>query len=386
MLISITHISTVHPAFDVRIFHKECKSLVREGFKVNLIVSHENEETIDGIHIIPLPFFTGRVKRMIVKPILAFFYALKLRSDLYHFHDPELMAVGIMLKLFGKKVIYDVHEDVPSQVMDKHWIPSRLRRFVSMIVKGIEKFGCLFFDGVIAATPYINNKFLKMTKNAIDINNYPLTSEFVDLNLDGKSKNKTEKIVCYIGAITKKRGVVELIKAIEGTDIKLYLAGTVAPRNLLESLEKEEGWKNVTYFGKVERDEVVSILSKSQIGLCILHPTKSYIASLPVKLFEYMGAGLPVVMSNFPYWRKLFGDLESVSFVDPLSFEKIRNAIQTLISDPEKCHSMGQNGLKAVKEIYNWENEEKKLIDFYKSLGVFSSCVDVNRKCITSYE
>ncbi|MBX9785992.1 MAG: glycosyltransferase family 4 protein [Alphaproteobacteria bacterium] len=367
---SITHISTVHPAFDVRIFHKECKSLVKQGFKVNLIVSHEKEEMIDGVRIIPLPFFKGRFKRMLIKPILAFIYALKLRSDLYHFHDPELIPVGILLKIFGKKVVYDVHEDVPSQIMDKHWIPSHLRRFVSIIVKGIEKCGCLFFDGIVAATPYIRNKFLKMSKNAIDINNYPLTTEFVGLKLDGKSKNKTDKIICYIGAITKERGAVELVKAVEGTDIRLYLAGTVAPKNLLESLEKEEGWKNVTYFGQVERDEVVSILSKSQIGLCILHPTISYVNSLPVKLFEYMTASLPVVVSDFPYWRKLFGDFESISFVDPFNPEKIRNTIQALISDPKKCHSMGQNGLKAIKEIYNWESEEKKLIDFYKDLDI----------------
>jgi glycosyltransferase involved in cell wall biosynthesis len=372
--VSITHISTVHPVFDVRIFHKECKSLVREGFKVNLIISHENEETIDGVHIVPLPLFQGRVKRMLIKPILAFVYALKLRSDLYHFHDPELIPVGVMLKLFGKKVIYDVHEDVPSQIMDKHWIPPYLRKSISFIIKGIEKLGCLFFDGIIAATPYISSKFLKMSKNAIDINNYPLTSEFVDRNLDEKNKNKSEKIICYIGGITKERGIVELIKAIEGTDIKLYLVGTLTPRNLLESLEKEKGWKNVIYFGQVERSEAFSILSKAQIGICLFHPIANHLNSLPNKLFEYMAAGRPIVASNMSYWRKLLGDLESIAFVDPLNPEKIRSAIQALISDQEQCHSMGQNGLKAVKEVYNWESEEKKLITFYKDLDVCTSC------------
>lgn len=386
MLVSITHISTVHPAFDVRIFHKECRSLINHGFKVNLIISHNKEETIDGIHIIPLPFFERRIKRILIKPILAFIYALKLRSNLYHFHDPELMPVGIMLKLFGKKVIYDVHEDVPSQIMDKHWILPHLRYFVSTIVKAIEKFGCLFFDGIVTATPYVKNKFLKMNKNTIDINNYPLMIEFAGLKLDGKSKDKKEKIICYIGAITKARGIVELIKAVEGTDIKLYLAGTIAPRSLLESLKKEEGWKNVTYFGQVNRNKAFSILRKAQIGICLFHPIANHLNCLPNKLFEYMAASRPIVASSIPYWKKLLGGLESISFVDPLNPEKIRSAIQALISDQEKCHSMGQNGLKAVKEIYNWESEEKKLIDFYKSLGVFSSRIDVNRECVTSYE
>lgn len=369
---SITHISTVHSAFDVRIFHKECKSLVNQGFKVNLIISHDKEETIDGINIIPLPLFKGRAKRMLVKPILAFITALKLRSDLYHFHDPELIPIGVLLKIFGKKVIYDVHEDVPSQIMDKYWIPPYLKKSISFTVREIEKFSCLFFDGIVTATPYIGNKFLKMRKNAIDINNYPLTSEFVDLKLDEESKSKTEKVICYIGGITKERGIVELIKAIEGTDIKLYLAGKMTPQNLLERLENEEGWKNVTYFGQVNRNEAFCILSKAQIGICLFHPIANHLNCLPNKLFEYMAAGRPILASNLSYWKKLLGNLESISFVDPLNPEKIRNAIQALILDQEKCHSMGQNGLKAVKEIYNWKSEEKKLVDFYKSLGVFS--------------
>ncbi|KAB2832340.1 MAG: glycosyltransferase family 4 protein [Caedimonadaceae bacterium] len=346
---------------------------------MNLIISHDKEETIDGVHIIPLPFFKGRIKRILIKPILAFIYALKLRSNLYHFHDPELMPVGIMLKLFGKKVIYDVHEDVPSQIMDKHWIPPYLRYLVSMVAKGVEKFGCLFFDGIVTATPYIKNKFLKMNKNTIDINNYPLMTELVGTKCEGKRKNKIEKIICYMGAITRERGIAELIKAVEGTDIKLYLAGTIAPRNLLESLKNEEGWRNVTYFGQVNRNKAFSILSKAQIGVCLFHPIANHLNCLPNKLFEYMAASRPIIASSIPYWKKLLGDLESISFVDSLNPEKIRSAIQALISDQEKCHSMGQNGLKAVKEIYNWRSEEKKLIDFYKSLGVFSSCIEVSR-------
>src|SRR5438093_974126 len=124
---SITHITTVHPIFDTRIFHKECKSLARQGVTINLIVSHDKKETIEGVQVIPLPFFKGRVARMFIKPILALIAALKTRADLYHFHDPELLPLGVFLKLLGKKVVYDAHEDVSAQVLNKYWIPLYMR-------------------------------------------------------------------------------------------------------------------------------------------------------------------------------------------------------------------------------------------------------------------
>jgi len=367
--ICITHITTVHPIFDTRIFYKECKSLAKCGFTINLIVSHDKEETIEGVHVIPLPFFKGRPARMFLKPLLAFFAALKTKADLYHFHDPELLPIGMLLKLLGKKVVYDAHEDVPSQILSKYWIPLYLRRFVSLVIKGVESFCCRFFDGIITATPHIRSKLLTKNKNTIDINNYPILEEFTKLN----EKTDKEKIICYIGGITKERGIVELLKAIEGTDITLYLAGTATPKSLIKNLEQTKGWKNVVYFGQVTREKVSSILSNSAAGVVLFHPLDNHLQSLPNKLFEYMGAGLPVLASNFPYWKKLLQSTDNAYFADPLNPEDIRTTINSLLSDKEKSYSMGIRGLTAVQEIYNWGKEEKKFIDFYKTLGVYTT-------------
>jgi len=194
--------------------------------------------------------------------------------------------------------------------------------------------------------------------------------ELITLNALGSHEKTHEKIITYVGGITKERGIFELLKAIEGTDIKLYLAGTPTPKTLLNALQKEKGWENVTYFGHVDRKEICSIFLKSQVGICVLHPTASYINSLPIKLFEYMSAGLPIVASNFPYWQELLADLNNIRFVDPLNPEEIRMAVNTLIADRNECYSMGARGSKAVKEKFNWALEEKKLISFYGKLGV----------------
>ncbi len=363
----VTHISTVHPISDVRIFHKECKSLVKSGFQVNLIITHDKKEVIEEVTIIPLKQYDNRFKRMLIKPFKAFSEALKTRSDLYHFHDPELIPIGLLLKFFGKKVIYDVHEDVPSQIMDKHWISFYLRSLVSSVVKGIENISSRLFDGIVCATPYITDIFLKRNVNTINVNNYPLLEELADIQALSLQKRQ-DKVVCYLGSISKTRGICELVKALEGTDITLNLAGKICPTSLLEELEREKGWDNVVYFGHIGREKINQILGSSAAGICILHPTRSYIKSLPIKVFEYISAGLPLVVSNFAYWQELLVDFRDIYFIDPLDPVAIRKA---LIQVTQKgCVDRNKDGIKAIQNLYNWTIEEEKLFQLYRKLGV----------------
>ncbi|GAB6162897.1 hypothetical protein JCM12298_20570 [Desulfothermus naphthae] len=104
--------------------------------------------------------------------------ALKEKADVYHFHDPELIPIGLILSLFGKKVIYDVHEDVPKQILIKDWIKSNsVRKFVSLFFKGFENLTCIFFSQIVAATPDIAKKF--PAQKTITIRNFPIL-ELID--------------------------------------------------------------------------------------------------------------------------------------------------------------------------------------------------------------
>ncbi|GAH16762.1 unnamed protein product, partial [marine sediment metagenome] len=129
----IVHLISVHPAFDVRIFHKEAKTLVKVGYNVVLIAQHTKEEIVDGVRIVPLPKPRNRFDRMTRVVWKLSILALRERADVYHFHDPELIPVGLILKLFGRKVIYDVHEDVPEQILNKDWVGNSIaRKIVSL--------------------------------------------------------------------------------------------------------------------------------------------------------------------------------------------------------------------------------------------------------------
>ena len=364
--IKICHISTVHPAFDVRIFHKECKTLLDAGYDVSFIVQHDKEEIIEGIKIIPLPRAKNRLNRMIFLPFKAYKLALKQKAEIYHFHDPELIFIGLLLKLKRKKVIYDIHEDVPRQILTKPYLKKYILYIISYLFEKFENLFARRFDFLIAATPHIRDRFLKINKNTIDINNFTLLKEmYSKVQWEERENN-----IAYIGGITKIRGIIELVKALEyiNIDINLYLAGDFEDKNLEQYVKSLNGWKKVKYYGYVERKGISKILKNSKIGIVTLHPTTNYFESLPVKMFEYLSAGIPVIASNFPLWKEIVEGNNCGICVDPQSPEEIAKAIEYLINRPEIAKQMGENGRKVVEEKYNWENERKRLLEVYSIL------------------
>ncbi len=125
------HLTSVHRPFDSRIFHKECRTLLAAGFDVVLVAPHDREETVDGVRVVPIAKAGRRLARFWRSGRDVLRRATELDGDVYHFHDPELIPVGLVLRLRGKRVIYDVHEDLPRDVLDKAWIPAWLRWLVA---------------------------------------------------------------------------------------------------------------------------------------------------------------------------------------------------------------------------------------------------------------
>lgn len=124
----------------------------------------------------------------------------------------------------------------------------------------------------------------------------------------------------------------------------------------------------IKYIGRINRKEVNALYGCSRAGIVIYQPAKNHFEAQPIKLFEFMAAGLPIVASNFPLWRKIVEDNHCGICVDPSDVEAVRNACTELLSNPEKSQQLGRNGRKAVLEKYNWANEEKELLALYESL------------------
>jgi hypothetical protein len=362
---TVAHVSTVHPAFDIRIFHKECRSLAHAGFDVSLVVCHDRNETVDRIRVAALPRTRGRLARIFVLGPLALLQALRSGARICHLHDPELVPIGLLLKLAGRAVIYDAHEDLPRQIMSKHWIRPRLRALMARVSERVEDFSVARFDAVIAATPLIGRRFLAHNPNTVVVNNFPLASEFPDIPCWAER----ERAVCYLGGISRERGIGDIVRAMEEVDAVLHLAGTVSPPAYLQELQGMPGWEKVRFHGLLDRVQVFELLRRSRVGLVCLHPEPNYIESQPIKLYEYWSAGVPVVASNFPSWQELIVGNEAGLCVDPGDTTQIARALRLLLEDEDVAVRMGQNGLRLVRAELNWTNEEAKLVGVYHRLA-----------------
>lgn len=360
--IKICHLTSAHPPYDIRIFHKECVSIAEQGFSVYLICAGAENEVKKGVNILGVKKNNSRIGRMFFTVWRVYKKAIEVNARIYHFHDPELMLVALLLKQKGKKVIYDVHEDVPRQILGKHWINKYLRKTISFLIENIENNVSRRLDYIIVATPFIRKRFIEINNKCIDICNYPITKDedFSSINWEDK-KNE----LCYIGLITKSRGIVETLKAIEDTPYRLNLAGKYSPESLRNELAKMRGWSNVNELNYVGREKIMEILSNSKAGIVTLHPQINYLDSLPIKMYEYMLAGIPVIASDFPLWKEIIEGNNCGICVNPNNPTAIRGAIDKIFQEEEMAILMGKNGREAVLKEYNWENQKINLINIY---------------------
>lgn len=363
-------LTSVHNVTDTRIFIKQAQSLDKAGYKVTLIAQNDKKEIKNGINIIPLNSPNNRFQRIFKTTFNLYQKALKVDADIYHFHDPELIPIGLLLKFNGSKVIYDVHEDVPKQILNKTWIWKPLRKIIANCVNNIEKLADKFLDGVISATPMIEKKF--DNKNSILVQNFPLLSELTVINHENNNYDEKYNYITYIGGITVDRGIKEMIKAVDlipdKYNIKFLLAGNFSSEKLKYEIQNLSGWRKVEFMGWINREEIADILRKSKLGLVLLKPLERYTVSYPVKMFEYMSASVTVLASNFPLWEKIIRHNNCGVNVDPTDPKEIAKSIQYLLDNPNKTIQMGENGRKAIEEKYNWSSEENKLLDLYSEL------------------
>lgn len=368
MDIKITHLSSAHPRYDTRIFVKMCVSLAKKSnYNVNLIIADgKGDEVNNNVNIYDIGERTGgRFSRMTKTVEKVFEKAKKLDSDIYHLHDPELIPIGLKLKKLGKKVIFDAHEDLPKQILGKHYLNLFMKYALSKAFEIYEKITCKKFDYIITATPYIKNKFLSINKNSIDINNFPIIDELLN---DITWEEKEDKI-CYVGGIAEVRGIKEIVKAMADIkNIKLILAGSFSEEEVEKEVKSYKEWKKVEELGFLNRDGVLNVYKTSKAGLVTLHPLINYLDALPVKMFEYMAAGIPVISSDIPYWKNIIEENNCGLCVNPLDPKEIANAIKYIISNPIEAEQMGQNGKNAILTKYNWRIEEQKLYEVYGEL------------------
>jgi glycosyltransferase involved in cell wall biosynthesis len=366
----IVHLTSAHPALDTRIFHKECRSIARAGYEVVILGNHNSNEVVDAVRLQGLGPANGRIQRMTVKLAEMCRAAFAAEADIYHIHDPELLIVGLAIRAAGKRVVYDIHEDLPRTILLKAYVPRVLRKPLMWIVERVENAAARRMSGLIVANPAHADRFRRIHRNTVVVNNYVMLDEFIPATRS-EWKNR-DSAVAYYGGISEERGILEMVAAMDllptALNLKLELGGWFYVKEQEADLAAKSHWKHVHWHGELDRNGIASLLNRVQVGLAVLHPDEAYLTSLPTKLFEYMAAGIPVVASDFPLWRSIVERAGCGLLVDPLNIQEIAAAIEYLIRNPGEAEAMGQRGRRAAEEHFSWGNEEQVLLSFYSSL------------------
>jgi glycosyltransferase involved in cell wall biosynthesis len=367
----VAHLTSVHPRHDTRIFIKQCVSLSKTHAVSLVVADGKGNEIKVGVSIYDVGKSQGRFGRIVKTTRNVLHKALELDADIYHLHDPELLLIANKLRRHGKKVVFDAHEDLPKQILSKPYLRPWLARLLSCVISCYERWVCKKLDGIVAATPFIKQKFIKINQNTVDVNNYPLLKE---LMVDGSCWESKKKQVCYVGGITEIRGIFYVLKALEYMDGKrlsekvMELVGTFSEKRTLLRAEMKAGFNRVEHRGFLNRAQVREVLRSSIAGVVTFLPVPNHIESQPNKMFEYMSAGIPVIASHFPLWKDIIEGNQCGICVDPENPSKISEAISYLLNNCKVAKAMGERGRKAVEEQYNWDSEFKKLQQFYQGL------------------
>lgn len=366
--------SSVHRWDDTRVFFRQATSLAkRYDVELHAPAPFETRE-VKGVKVVGLPKWNKESDR-----VKLWWMLLKrgLRSDarVFHFHDPELLFVGILLKLMtGKRVIYDVHEHILNDILDKKWIPPYLRRIVGWIYLLTEWLIVPRLDAVIYTTPIVGERYIKLAKLSCSIENYPMLSIFDN---DGGDREVSGNDVIYLGRVFYVRGVEEVIRSMPAVvkkypDARFMIVGDIVPEaydSRLRKLTADLGLeKNVIFCGFVPYEQTKDYLVDAVAGVVTFLPYKNNMSCLPNKMFEYMATSIPVIASNFPIYAEVVKPSGCGILVDPTSTEDVSAAIIRMLDDKAAARGMGINGRQAFEDSFNWEKEEVRFFELYDSI------------------
>lgn len=389
--LKICFIADKHDLYDDRIYWKMAVPLHGLGYEVHYLLIGEKDEigeTKEGIRFQMFrlkTFSTNRYLNFLLKRLnpnnnysKLFEEARRIEADIYHFHDLWINRIGGKLKALKHRpvVVYDAREPYAEDYVSyiRPWPGFKIFiRIFAILVDTWEKRKSKAYDLVIANEEIVQKKFAKIIgeeKAKVLYNFSDALEDFQDFGADEK-----EYDLIYSGAITKLRGAFLILEGLvkakqELPNIKLVFLGKYYPENLKDELqhfiEKNDLIQNVYLKDAVPYREVADYYNISRVGLVLLQRVKTYEISMPIKLFEYMSFGLPVIASNFGHMKKYVDKDSCGILVEPDNAVQVGSAMVELLSKRKLYETYSKNGRQAALKNYRWEYEFERLLSYYK--------------------
>lgn len=371
----VCHITTVHPAEDARIFYRMCSGLAGQGVSVVLIAPSGVRED-SPVRMSRWNPQIGRARR-VARIVLALRAALAERADVYHFHDPELIPLGLALKALrpASAVVYDVHEDYPAMMLEKYWLPRRTRGVIARAARVANLTAGRFLDGIVTADPGVEKDFQAMAGDwTLVYYNFPVLRLF-EAVFPEPAGPKSDLV--YVGGMSERAGTFVLLDALTllaGQGIRPTVrlggytdgeAGRLAVQKGIQS-RRLEGQVEVR--GRIPHSQVPAWIRSGRIGLVTLQAIPKFMKNIPSKMFEYWACGLPVIAGDLPPIGRFLVDGKNGLLFSPSSAEDLARAIRHLLERQDDVEAMGRQGLQLVHETWNNDRQVGGLLRFYQRI------------------
>jgi glycosyltransferase involved in cell wall biosynthesis len=367
----VAHVSSAHPWTDNRVHLREAATTARHHRTLLIAVDSPTTASETGVHVVLLPR-RRRLARVVLNTSRAALIALRSGARIVHLHDPELLFVVPLLKVAGRRVVFDAHEIISEATADKDYVPRPLRRPFVLLARALVWFAGRACDHVVVATSLTARDY--PAEKTTVVHNFPrLRDEELTLTpLDRRSPT-----VGFVGVVSEARGSRAMAAAALSPHFPagwhLHVAGNAHPDGELSVFDDAVAAGTATIHGLLSPETARDLLLDARVGLVVLQPDTAYEKVFSTKLFEYMAAGVPIVCSDFPVWREVVERYDCALFVDPRDADAIARALARYADDPELLARHGANARRAAVEVFNWAAEEPALLGVYAKLGLPAS-------------
>lgn len=330
-------VTTVHHPDDNRIREKTIRSL-GPLFDVTFAARAPGPSDRGGLTWFPLE--GGRLRRNLA----AWMAAFRRRYDVVSLHDPELLPLGLALSLAGRGVVFDVHEDVPAQIMTKDWLPAVARKPVAGLLRVLLRLAERRMTLTLAENSY--GRILQRDHPVIA--NYPDVSEL--------PRSSAGHGAVYVGDVTEARGVVDAVAACGAAGVPLTLVGPYsnATRAAIESTARDHG-SDVEMTGRLPHHDAMLRVAEAAVALSPLRDLPNYRDSIPTKVLEYLAIGVPVAASDLPATRALVAGLDAVELHRSGDAADLARAIRHLLTSETAAAARSQ--AEEVRARFCWPGD-----------------------------
>jgi len=363
----ICQLASGHNVGDERILHRMARTAAQCGYQSTFVVPHPGDATWDGVTLIPCPRTTPDTPRWrrwtVWMDIL--WWALRSDGNLFQIHDPDLIPAGLILKLFGRQVVYDVHDDYEASFKDRLRQRPWLARWLPALWWWFERNAARAFDGIVVADRHLAHKFAHC--QPVILGNYPR----LDFTPPADADREDTFNLIYVGGVTRERGLgmaLDALKRLPMPELRLHVIGVGRDAALMAALQAEP---RVVMHGRVPWTELFRYYQRAHVGLALYQPLAGYLyypGENAVKILEYMAAGIPVLCSNFAGLKTFVADAGCGLVVQPDDPDAIALQIKTLLENSELRRTLGLMGRRLFESEYNWEKNECRLIEMYSDL------------------